>query len=679
MAKCYNNLGLLYWKQESFDEANEFTLKSLEYNEKLDNKTEIAWCLNNLGGINFAQNNYTEALQYYQKSLDVARLIDNKRIIFNALKNIGVIFMEQNNYEQALKYFQEALTNSIETGDKYHVCVSYINFGNVYYKMGNFDVALEYTSTSLHLAKELNFLDLYKTIHKQLSDIYAAINDYQKAYEHHLLFKSYSDSIFNENNLREIIVLEYQYQYDKQRQKIELEQQKETQKQKFLRNTFFIGFIVVALFFALLLRSFILNKKANIKLAQRQKEIEEKNVELYQQKEEIAEQAEELSVINQELEKLSIVASETDNAIFIMDKFGNFEWFNEACKKLYGFEYNEFVEKYPDILSLIDDDENRKQISEIFKNKNTVIFENVVEAKNKEKIWVQTTLTPILDYQKNIKKIIAVNSNISKLIAYEKELKNINDYITGSIRYAKTIQSAMLPPPEKINPHFENFVVFRPKDIVSGDFYWFEQVGKYFFVAVADCTGHGVAGAFMSMIGTTLLNQLVYDHNCLDTVQILTKLNEHIVVSLNQENKMINQGMDISLCRIEIVENKALMQFTGAKRPLLCYRSKTNKIEKINGDKKSIGGAIKYHYAKEFTSNCFELDKDDIIYMFSDGLIDQNNTDRRKFGTSKLIGILENISKNSLDLQQKILTETLDNWVHGTIVRDDITMLGLKL
>ncbi len=420
-------------------------------------------------------------------------------------------------------------------------------------------------------------------------------------------------------------------------------------------------------------------KKRTAEVMQQKEEIQIQNENLFQQKEEIETQSELLLETNAELEKLSIVASETNNAILIMDSKGNFEWINDGFTKLYGYSFKEVTQKYKNMFSGSSNPEINHTIQKCIDSGKPTIYESITEAKSGEKIWVQTTLTPILSANGNVKKIIAIDSDIRKLKVIENELKLKNEHITSSISYAKTIQTGILPFGEMIDKHFENFILFRPKDIVSGDFYWYVQAQNYHFVAAVDCTGHGVPGAFMSMIGSSLLNQIVYNDNEYNTANILTKLNELVIFSLRQDKTDNNDGMDVCLCRIEKQEQSAIVQFTGAKRPLLFIKNGESKIEKLKGDRKSIGGTQKKRNEVNFSSQELVLENNSIIYLSSDGFIDQNNPERKKFGTAQLVSILENIYQKDLKTQNEILNTKIETWMNGTEQRDDITLLGVKL
>lgn len=271
---------------------------------------------------------------------------------------------------------------------------------------------------------------------------------------------------------------------------------------------------------------------------------------------------------------------------------------------------------------------------------------------------------------------------VSNYISY-KELQEKNKSITDSMRYAKTIQSAILPSEDILKENFkEHFILYRSKDIVSGDFYWFKRKevnGSIMkFMAVVDCTGHGVPGAFMSMIGNTLLNDIVNVKGITDTVEILNALNEGVRESLQQEKSMNDDGMDVALIAIKEKGDKVEVQFSGAKRPIYIYHQQEDKLEVVQGNIKSIGYSSRKN--KAFTDRKLVLQKEDVIYLTSDGYVDQNNANREKIGSLKLKDIIASNASKSMDVQEEALEEILDQHLVGGIEqRDDITVVGVKL
>jgi len=276
---------------------------------------------------------------------------------------------------------------------------------------------------------------------------------------------------------------------------------------------------------------------------------------------------------------------------------------------------------------------------------------------------------------------VTVQAENLKLLNHEITIKN--DKITDSIRYAETIQRAILPAKELMDRELkEYFILYRPKDIVSGDFYWFYKISEQkYLIAAVDCTGHGVSGAFMSLIGNTILNEIVSDTKIHEPRAILEELDLRIRVALKQEQKINDDGMDVVLCLLEHQNNQLTkLQFTGAKRPLFYLEANQSEIQMLKGDVRSIGGGRKRRKKKKpFTNTEIILPKGSIIYLMSDGLVDQNGTDKPKIGTNVLKELLVDHADLPMYEQKELLQEILYMHQGEAEQRDDITVIGFKL
>jgi serine phosphatase RsbU (regulator of sigma subunit) len=268
------------------------------------------------------------------------------------------------------------------------------------------------------------------------------------------------------------------------------------------------------------------------------------------------------------------------------------------------------------------------------------------------------------------------NIQTSKQIIEE---KNLN--IISSIRYARKIQQAMLQIKEKMEKELKDyFLIYKPRDIVSGDFYWFDITKDHYLVALADCTGHGVPGALLSMIGYMMLNEVVKVRHILDPAQILARLHQGFRYVLQQETEGTDtyDGMDIGLCRVDLHTGK--ITYAGARRPL--FYVKNSELIEIKGDRKSIGGrqTEKKH---TFTNHEIDiLDKNQnrvMIYLTTDGFADQQNPQNQKYGTHRLKKFLQGHAYLNPGQQKQALLEELQKYQANEEQRDDITIIGIRL
>ncbi len=277
-----------------------------------------------------------------------------------------------------------------------------------------------------------------------------------------------------------------------------------------------------------------------------------------------------------------------------------------------------------------------------------------------------------------------------------------NEMITDSINYAKRIQEAILPSAEELQETLgDHFVIFRPKDIVSGDFYWMLQSEEYTFIAVVDCTGHGVPGACMSMMGSSLLNRIVGEMKIHDPAAILQTLDALVVESLRQNESDNKDGMDIALCRIKKCNGGTEVAYAGAKNGLFYYNIEDEGILKVKGNCFSIGGVYKKRFIKigaqngnlasslandipkrnnkQFDTHVFNLVEGSILYLTTDGLIDQNDANRRRWGSKRLKEVLSSSKKLPVWRQKLLIENKLESYQQNEAQRDDIAMLGIRV
>ncbi|MCX6301847.1 MAG: SpoIIE family protein phosphatase [Bacteroidia bacterium] len=265
---------------------------------------------------------------------------------------------------------------------------------------------------------------------------------------------------------------------------------------------------------------------------------------------------------------------------------------------------------------------------------------------------------------------------LERLEKQKAELEFRDKDLFDSLIYAQRIQEALLPSEDYFRKHFkDSFIFFKPKDIVSGDFYWIEEKGDKIFIVGADCTGHGVPGALMSMIGMEIIEKTINVDGIDVPSEILSVLNKGLEKTFSREKNIgtiIRDGMDIGLCVIDRQNRKAL--YAGAFFPL--YLIRENSLIEIKGDKLIIGmnpSGISY------TNHEIELKEDDMLYIFSDGYVDQfGGTDNKKFMYRRFRYLLNTIHGFPVNDQKSILDENIKTWMSGNPQIDDIMVIGFK-
>jgi len=256
-----------------------------------------------------------------------------------------------------------------------------------------------------------------------------------------------------------------------------------------------------------------------------------------------------------------------------------------------------------------------------------------------------------------------------------------NKEITDSIIYARRIQTAILPTPNMLKDDLEMYIFYRPRDIVSGDFYWMSKKEDKLIIVAADCTGHGVPGAFMSMLGVAFLNEIVGKENELYANEILNKLRDNIVCSLNQAGRIeknkeyTKDGMDIALCVIDYPS--MTLQYAGAYNPLILIRN--DELTEIKADRMPVAYSDA-HGQKQFTNNLIPLFPKDCIYMFSDGFADQFGGDEeKKYSGKRLKSTLLNVCELPMNEQENIMAQSYDEWKGKNEQIDDVLLIGIRV
>jgi serine phosphatase RsbU (regulator of sigma subunit) len=350
------------------------------------------------------------------------------------------------------------------------------------------------------------------------------------------------------------------------------------------------------------------------------------------------------------------------------------------------------------------DVELEQRISEIENEKRNLSFEKEKLAEKNKRMWAMNEVVykekkkvdeeleklneekAKLEQAKNklddkVKKLWATSTAVHKekerINILKQEIERKHQEIVDSVTYAQRIQEAILPARTEINQVVPlNLIMFKPRDIVSGDFYWFSQKGEESILACVDCTGHGVPGAFMSMIGNTLLNQIVNERDIVQPNLILNELNKEITNALKQDvvGSDSRDGMDISIISVNYKKNR--LQYAGANRPL--YFIRENELIETKANKVAIGGHMQEE-EKNFTNHVFDLQQHDTIYLSTDGYADQFNPSDKKLMTKRFKEILLSIQHLTMPEQEKYLAQYIDEWRGIMEQTDDVLVIGLRV
>ena len=301
--------------------------------------------------------------------------------------------------------------------------------------------------------------------------------------------------------------------------------------------------------------------------------------------------------------------------------------------------------------------------------------ENEMLQMNVEELTVTNThLVSATWREREMKQQLA--ATLEELTETKKVVDAQHKSITDSINYAQRIQHAIIPTNDEIAENFtDSFVYFKAKDVVSGDFPWLFKNDKYVYIAAIDCTGHGVPGAMMSLIGNLLLKDIVTKKD-IDPATLLYDLHWGVVKTLKQDepgNKTAD-GMDVAMCRIDLESSE--IQYAGAHRPL--YHIRKGELEQYKGDKYPIGGN-QYEGKNSFNNHVLKFEEEDRIYFFSDGFTDQfGGPNQLKIGPKRTRELLLDSSHLTMSKQHDKVKEIFENWQGETKQIDDVIMIGLK-
>ncbi|TAE00671.1 MAG: hypothetical protein EAZ97_05160 [Bacteroidetes bacterium] len=600
------------------EKALEYGRKGLELAENLDDKKDISNLLIFVGVVYRNQGDHPRALEYYMKSLKIAEEIKDKERIGYSYHSIGDIYEKQGAYEQSIDYLKKALKMFEEIKDQKGIAYSLYTIGKVYNNEKDYPEALEYLFKSLE-------------IREALKDTYAMANCLNYIGLVYYNQKQYGAS------------LSYSFKGLNYFHKIDDFKGISTTLHTVAKNHFKLSQYDSSIYYSQ--KSIDIARTIKLKTA------------IKDSYENLANCYNATQKFNKAYECLTFFMAYKDSLFS-----------EERNNQLSGIQFNYQQEKKEVEIKLLKEESQKKDLLKNFSVAGILLFAIlalVLYRSNQDK--KRNNL--LLESQK---KLIELKSE---------ELEDKNSSITSSINYARRIQSAILPVKPKISKYLpEHFILFMPRDIVSGDFYWFanfqNSTGEQKnMIAAIDCTGHGVPGAMMSMVANGLLNQTVYEKKMCDPAKILDELQIGIRDALHQTENDSKDGMDMSLCVID--QKNKILEFAGAMNPL--HYVQNNEFHTIKATRKSIGGT-KIFDGEGFTKHSINLSTPTIFYMCSDGYEDQfGGKDNKKFMVKQLKDLLFAIHSLPMEKQRLILEDKINDWKGNYSQIDDILVVGVKI
>jgi serine phosphatase RsbU (regulator of sigma subunit) len=612
---CLTNIAYVYFERSDYAIAEEYTKRALKIKEIIHDTRGLSISYNNLGNIYLNQSNYKQAILSYFKSLKLGEELNDTSGIAGCYINIATVLEAQNKKDDALKNYKNALVVASSVGDKYIIGYALNNIGNLYTEKKNYEGALDNYLRALRIRKETGDKQGQAETYNSLGSFYMS----QKKFREAQGCQIQSLHLYEELGSKRGCALNY----------ISIGKINEAMKKYQLAIDYY--------------------KKALL----------------------ISTEINSRDVMRDSYQYLASVYERLN------DPENSFKYLN-----LYYIEKDSLLNK-----------ENFKQIYEINTRYQTEKKEKEIELLTKDQIINEKTLK-----QQKIMRIALVvglilvgillfslyaryryKQKANLLLQQQKmEIQEKNLLITDSIDYAKTIQEAILPSESRLKNFFlQSFIFYKPKDIVSGDFYWVGQKGEKIICVAADCTGHGVPGAFMSLLGFNMLENII-ENVQEQPAMILNALNTEMVSAMTQEQfnaSSVRHGMDASIISIDLKNN--ILEYAGAHNSL--YYIRNHQLTEIKADKQSIG-TFKEGKEITFQNHSVAIEKGDVFYLFSDGFPDQlGGPNKKKFYYPPFKELLVSIHQLDADEQKAILERTITEWKGERDQTDDILVIGIKV
>lgn len=657
-AQAYLNIGNVYDNQGNYIQAEAYYTKALKAKEALGDKKGIASANNNLGLVYWSQSNYPIALDYFLKSQNMYEELGYKPGIALTLNNIGLLYMDEENNDSALNYFKRSLSIEIEQKNKEGIDRGYNNVAIIYRNQKKYITSLSYYFKSLALRQDMGHTADIAVTFTNIANAYS-----QLATESDSIRYSYMDNYYPENKqptLYEFTEILYDSAMNLYKRALAIS-----------NNAGDMGNIAIS--------------NEGIANIYKDKEKYKEALTYFRNAAKIYKGINERKKYYTVLDNISKCYESLkmpDSALYCFRQAAAIHdtVFNEDKQKAigreevrYSFEKKQAIEEAESKKQHeLEEEQRKRQQLIIYAGTGGVLLLVVFLIFIVQRLRITNRQKNIIGEQKE-----KIDHAFAQLGDAKKLLEERHKDLTDSIQYASRIQNALLTSDKLLSAHLQDyFLFFQPKDIVSGDFYWALHRKGIFYIACCDCTGHGVPGAFMSLLNINFLNQAVIEKGLTHPNEIFNTVRNNVVEALNPDGTSDKKdGMDATLCAIDF--EKHLLMAACANNPIWIIRDK-NVLMEFKPDKMPIG--ISGGEAKPFTLHEVNLHKGDCIYMFSDGFVDQfGGPDGKKFKSSQFKELVLSIAAKPMKEQKAILEKTINNWKGKQEQIDDICVIGIRI
>lgn len=607
-----------YYKRVNLDSALYFAEVSVGHARKSGDDLQMANSLNALGNVYNSKGKLGDALTIFLEAVDYAGKANDNNKIARINNNIGIVYYNQGDKDEALKYFQKTANILIKDGDTLGAIFAFNNIGGIYNDQNKQAEALAYFERGYDLAIKIDHPLAISVLLTGVATVHAATGEYDRALAEHIEALSIKRKMDNKASMLHSLA-------------------------------------------------------AIAEIYHRQKQFRQA-LRYYEELAVIADEIGQHERLKTALFNMSRSYAGNGNYLLAYESVVEGKRLEDSLRTLAENE------KIAEIENKYEKSQDQKKIQLLEKNEE--IRQAEISRKN---LWNALLIgggVMIIVFAGFIYSRLRKSRKQNRIIREQKKIVDLrNQEVHDSITYAKRIQQAMLQAEDREGEQLpEHFILFKPKDIVSGDFYWTIDKQEHFYLAAVDCTGHGVPGAFLTLLGTAFLNEIVSRDENISPAAILNELRERIIKELGTGagEKTAKDGMDMSLVKVYKKDLKA--EWAGANNPIWIIRNGREEIEEIKGDKEHIGFG---YQMTPFTDHAIQFSKGDQFYLFSDGYADQFGVDsdgkEKKFKAKNLKSLL--VQNRDLPLQEQMssLNRSFEMW-KGTLEQlDDVCVIGMRL